>query len=160
MTHHGDATRPGEITFDPPRHGDATVFFIGQIRTPFTNRDQCPRQGHEDGPECQVNLHADLAPALDGIETYTRLELLYWLHEARRDLLTQSPKDDGQTRGTFALRSPLRPNPIGTAIVRLIRREGATLIVRGLDCLDGTPLLDIKPIRCDYTVQAPDKSGK
>ena len=76
------------------------------------------------------------------------LDILYWLHESRRDLVRQSPSRDGRTRGTFTLRSPVRPNPIGVSQVTLEAREGATLLVRGLDCLDGTPLLDIKPARC------------
>ena len=76
--------------------------------------------------------------------------MLYWLHRSRRDLVLQSPAHADRPRGTFALRSPVRPNPIGLARVRLLRREGATLVVRGLDCLDGTPLLDIKPDRCPH----------
>ncbi|MBV2361705.1 tRNA (N6-threonylcarbamoyladenosine(37)-N6)-methyltransferase TrmO [Thalassococcus sp. CAU 1522] len=160
MTHPGDSLRPGEETarLDAPR--DAALHFIGRLRTPFATRADCPRQGDpENGPECRVIVDAAFVPALDGIEPFERIELLYWLHEARRDLLRQSPKGDGRTRGTFSLRSPLRPNPIGTSLVRLIRRDGDTLLVRGLDCLDGTPLLDIKPARCDYAVQAPPKPG-
>jgi tRNA (adenine37-N6)-methyltransferase len=85
--------------------------------------------------------------------------VLYWLHLSRRDLLLQSPRNDGSTRGTFALRSPARPNPIGTSIVTLVRVEGSALLVRGLDCLDGTPLLDIKPDRCVFTPLAPPTPG-
>jgi len=80
--------------------------------------------------------------------------VLYWLHEARRDLVRQSPRRDGTSLGTFSLRSPLRPNPIGSSIVRLVRRAGAVLEVRGLDCLDGTPLLDLKPDRCPHAGEA------
>ncbi len=85
--------------------------------------------------------------------------MIYWLHRSRRDLLRQSPRDDGATRGTFALRSPLRPNPIGTSLVALVGREGSTLLVRGLDCLDGTPLVDLKPDRCAFTPLAPPQGG-
>ncbi|CUH75678.1 tRNA (N6-threonylcarbamoyladenosine(37)-N6)-methyltransferase TrmO [Tropicibacter naphthalenivorans] len=155
--HHGDALRPGETALDLPAPNDARLRFIGRLRTPFAGREECPRQGSDDGPECRVELSPEFAPGLDGIEAFSRVELLYWLHEARRDLLTQSPKGDGAVRGTFSLRSPLRPNPIGTSVVRLIRREGAVLVVRGLDCLDGTPLVDIKPVRCEFTVQAAGK---
>jgi tRNA (adenine37-N6)-methyltransferase len=70
------------------------------------------------------------------ITEYERLEVLYWLHRSRRDLVLQSPRDDGATRPTFALRSPVRLNSIGTSILKLIGLEGATLLVRGLDCLD------------------------
>src|SRR3546814_15724659 len=70
------------------------------------------------------------------------------MHRSRRDLVRQSPASDGRTRGTFTLRSPLRPNPIAASIVRLEGVEGTTLLVRGLDCVDGTPLPDVKPGRC------------
>ena len=91
---------------------------------------------------------------------YDSIEVLYWLGLARRDLLTQSPKNDGRIFGTFALRSPGRPNPIGTSLVKLLRIEGADLIVRGLDCVDGTPLIDLKPDRCLFTPKAPPKPGE
>lgn len=156
--HHGDAVRNGEVTADLPPATDAGLRFVGRLRTPFATRADCPRQGDPvDGPECRVEVDEAYRPALDGIESPAELELLYWLHAARRDLLRQSPRSDGAVRGTFALRSPLRPNPIGTSIVALVRREGDVLVVKGLDCLDGTPLLDIKPSRCGYAVQAPDK---
>jgi tRNA (Thr-GGU) A37 N-methylase len=71
----------------------------------------------------------------------------------------QSPANDGTVRGTFSLRSPVRPNPIGTSIVRLVKVEGTALYVRGLDCLDGTPLLDIKPDRTLFTPIAPPQKG-
>lgn len=152
-------TRPGERIADLEPASDASLRFIGRIRTPFLTRDDCPRQGRPDGPVCRLEIDPPWSGALDGIEEFASLEVLYWLHESRRDLITQSPQSDGRTRGTFALRSPVRPNPIGTSRVRLIRREGATLVVRGLDCLDGTPLLDIKPDRCEFTPQAPQKAA-
>jgi tRNA (Thr-GGU) A37 N-methylase len=85
--------------------------------------------------------------------------VLYWLHLSRRDLVLQSPANDGTVRGTFSLRTPARPNPIGTAIARLIGIEGATVLVRGLDCLDGTPLRDLKPGRTLFTPIAPPQAG-
>jgi tRNA-methyltransferase O len=69
----------------------------------------------------------------------------YWMHHARRDLVLQTPSGAGHTTGTFALRSPVRPNPIASSIVELVAIDGTTLQVRGLDCLDGTPLIDLKP---------------
>ena len=71
--------------------------------------------------------------------------VLYWMDKARRDLVVQSPRHYAEERGTFALRSPVRPNPIAASVVRLVSIDGTTLSVVGLDCLDGTPLLDIKP---------------
>ena len=94
-----------------------------------------------------------------GIESFERVVVLYWLDQSRRDLVRQSPKSDGRTTGTFALRSPVRPNPIGISRVRLVARHGSVLEVRGLDCLDGTPLVDLKPDRCTFTVEAPPKPG-
>jgi tRNA (adenine37-N6)-methyltransferase len=143
--------RPHELATDRPLRVDAALTFIGTIRTPWPRREDCPRQGSPDGPECRLELEPPWVAALEGIEAYETLEVLYWLHRSRRDLIRQNPSHGGEPRGTFALRSPVRPNPIGTAVVRLVRREGATLVVRGLDCLDGTPLIDLKPDRCAYT---------
>jgi tRNA (Thr-GGU) A37 N-methylase len=88
--------------------------------------------------------------ALDGVEAFERIEVFYWPHLARRDLIRQSPGRDGATRATFTIRSPVRPNPIGTSIATLLERQGPTLLVRGLDCVDGTPLLDLKPDRSEF----------
>jgi tRNA-Thr(GGU) m(6)t(6)A37 methyltransferase TsaA len=149
--------RPNERVIEQEPRMDAAIRFIGAIRTPWTDRADCPRQGREDGPECRVQLAPEWQDALQGLDAYARIELLYWLDRSRRDLVTQSPRGDGRLYGTFALRSPVRPNPIGTALVRLVRIEGGTLFVRGLDCLDGTPLVDIKPDRCAFTPKAPAK---
>ena len=83
--------------------------------------------------------------ALTGIESCTHILVLYWMDRARRDLVLQAPRHYAEPRGTFALRSPVRPNPIAASVVRLVRVEGTRLSVVGLDCLDGTPLLDLKP---------------
>jgi len=145
--------RPHEVAVALPAATDAGLIFIGTIRTPWTARADCPRQGSLDGPVCRIELHPLWLPALDGIEQYERIQVLYWLHQARRDLVRQSPASDGRTRGTFALRSPVRPNPIGSSLVALVGRIPAGLEVRGLDCLDGTPLIDLKPDRCLFTPQ-------
>jgi tRNA-Thr(GGU) m(6)t(6)A37 methyltransferase TsaA len=139
--------RRNEVAADLPARVDAGLVFIGTIHTPWMARRDCPRQGHGDGPICRIEVNEPWVAALDGIEEFDRIEVLYWLHESRRDLVRQSPGDDGVTRGTFATRSPVRPNPIGTSIVTLVTRQGPILSVRGLDCLDGTPLLDLKPDR-------------
>ncbi len=97
--------------------------------------------------------------ALQGLAQYERVEVIYWLHLSRRDLVLQSPANDGAVRGTFSLRSPVRPNPLGTAVARLVGIEGAVVLVRGLDCLDGTPLLDLKPDRATFTPLAPAQAG-
>ena len=147
--------RHSERAVEPPAATDAGLVFVGRIHTPWTSRMDCPRQGRTDGPVCRIALFAPWDEALEGIEAYPRLEVLYWLHLSRRDLVMQSPRNDGSSRGTFALRSPVRPNPIGTSVATLQRREGRVLFVTGLDCLDGTPLLDIKPDRSCFTPLAP-----
>ena len=149
--------RPGEVAVNLPSPQDAQLQFIGKIHTPWTHRDDCPRQGRPDGPECKVELFPPWGEAITGLDAYETVELLYWLDLSRRDLVLQNPAKDGNIFGTFALRSPVRPNPIGTSLVRLLRIEGPSLIVRGLDCLDGTPLLDIKPDRCAFSPKAAPK---
>jgi tRNA (adenine37-N6)-methyltransferase len=151
--------RAGELAHEPPPATDAGLVFIGRIATPWTSRLAAPRQGRPDGPLCRIEIFPPWAPALEGLERYERIEMIYWLHLTRRDLLRQSPANDGTARGTFSLRSPVRPNPIGTSIARLIRIENATIFVRGLDCLDGTPLLDLKPDRSLFTPIAPPQPG-
>jgi tRNA (adenine37-N6)-methyltransferase len=116
---------------------------------------ETPRQGRVDGPLRRIEVFEPWVAALAGLEQYERVEVLYWLHLSRRDLVLQSPANDGTARGTFSLRSPARPNPIGTAMAQLIPIEGATVMVRGLDCLDATPLLDLKPDRTLFTPIAP-----
>lgn len=151
--------RDGEVAITPPAPNDAGLVFIGRIHTPWTSRMEAPRQGRADGPICRIEVFEPWVAALDGLENYARIEVLYWLDKSRRDLVRQSPRNDGATRGTFSLRSPARPNPIGTSIAELELIEGATVLVRGLDCLDGTPLLDLKPDRAGFTPIAPPQAG-
>ena len=151
--------RPSEVAVDPPPATDAGLVFIGVIRTPWGSRLLTPRQGRADGPVCRIEIFDPWREALQGVEAFERLEVLYWLHLSRRDLVRQSPASDGTSRGTFALRSPVRPNPIGTAIVTLAGVEGSTLLVRGMDCVDGTPLLDLKPDRALFKPIAPPQAG-
>jgi tRNA-Thr(GGU) m(6)t(6)A37 methyltransferase TsaA len=151
--------RAGELAVESPPATNAGLVFIGRIHTPWSDRLECPRQGREDGPTCVIEVFEPWVAGLDGITEYERLEVLYWLHLSRRDLVLQSPKNDGAPRGAFSLRTPVRPNPIGTQLVRLLRVEGASIFVRGLDCLDGTPLIDLKPDRCAFTPLAPRQRG-
>jgi tRNA-Thr(GGU) m(6)t(6)A37 methyltransferase TsaA len=151
--------REGELAVEMPPAQDAGLIFIGRIRTPWTSRLQTPRQGRHDGPVCRLEIFEPWSPALKGVDCYSNLEVIYWLHRSRRDLVLQSPKKDDSTRGTFSLRSPVRPNPIATSIVKLVGVENNTILVRGLDCLDGTPLLDVKPDRCEFTPLAAPQPG-
>ena len=151
--------REGEITVDTPPARDAALFYIGRIRTPWTSREMTPRQGRHDGPVCRLEIFEPWLPAIKGVDFYSNLEVIYWLHQSRRDLVLQSPKNNGNTRGAFSLRSPVRPNPIGTSIVKFVKIEGNVILVRGLDCLDETPLLDVKPDRCEFSPLAQAKAG-
>src|SRR5205085_9052880 len=94
---------------------------------------------------CTVEVEPRWAAALAGVETCSHLILLYWMDQARRDLVIQRPAHYDTGRATFALRSPVRPNPIALAVVQLVKVDGTRLSVIGTDCLAGTPLLDLKP---------------
>jgi tRNA-Thr(GGU) m(6)t(6)A37 methyltransferase TsaA len=137
--------RPGEVAIELPKAFDAGIYFIGRIRTPWSTRERCPKNARESDAPCTIEVDARYAAALKDVETSSHLLVLYWMDKARRDLVLQAPRHYEAQRGTFALRSPVRPNPIAASVVRLLRVDGTRLSVVGLDCLDGTPLLDIKP---------------
>ena len=145
MTDNAFGIREGEIAVELPPGFDAALYFIGRIRTPWTRREDCPKNARESEAVCTLVLEQRWAPALSGVESCTHLVVLYWMDRSRRDLVVQMPRHYGSPRGTFALRSPARPNPIALSVVRLVRVAGNEVAVVGLDCLDDTPLLDIKP---------------
>jgi tRNA-Thr(GGU) m(6)t(6)A37 methyltransferase TsaA len=137
--------REGEVAAELPAQFDASLYYIGRIRTPWKRREECPKNGRETDTVCTVEVDPRWAAGLSGLETVSHVLLLYWMDQARRDLLVQSPRHQHERRGTFALRSPARPNPVAASVARLVRIEGNRLSVVGLDCLDNTPLIDIKP---------------
>jgi tRNA-Thr(GGU) m(6)t(6)A37 methyltransferase TsaA len=138
--------RDGEVTVDLPAAPDAGIYFIGRIRTPWKERNECPKNARGSDAVCTVELDARFAPGLKDVETCSNLVLLYWMDKAPRNLVLQVPGHHGGIQhGTFALRSPARPNPIAMSVVKLIGIKDGKLSVVGLDCLDGTPLIDIKP---------------
>lgn len=138
--------RPGEVKIGLPDAFDAGVYFIGRIRTPFKRRDDCPRSTAASEATGRVELDPRYAAGLEGLELYSHAILLYWMDQARRDLIQQVPGHlQGHPRGTFALRSPVRPNPIALAAVEILGFEEGGIVVGNVDCVDGTPLLDIKP---------------
>ena len=136
--------RPGEVAVALPDRFDAGIYFIGRIHTPWTKREDCPKNARGSDAVCTIELDPRYAAALDGVAACTHLVVLYFMDRARRDLLVQVPRH-AERRGTFALRSPVRPNPIAMSVVRLVGVVGTNLKVVGLDCLDGTPLVDLKP---------------
>jgi tRNA-Thr(GGU) m(6)t(6)A37 methyltransferase TsaA len=135
----------GEVAVELPKEFDASLYYIGHIRTPWKQRKDCPKNARESDALCTVDLDPRWAPALKDVESCSHLVLLYWMDRSRRDIVLQMPRHYGVQRGTFALRSPARPNPIAMSVARLVRVDGTRLSVVGLDCLDDTPLLDIKP---------------
>lgn len=141
----GFGIRPGEVAVELPAAPDAGLYFLGRLRTPWKSRAECPKNSRGSDAVCTVELDPAFRPALEGLEGTTHLWLLYFMDRAPRNLVVQVPKTYGSGRGTFALRSPARPNPIAMSAVRLLGIEDGRLKVVGLDCLDGTPLIDIKP---------------
>lgn len=124
---------------------DAALIFIGRILTPWTKPDDCPRNSMESEAVCTVELDPPYDQALLSIDSCSHVILLYWLSQARRDQLVHRPPMDAKAHGTFALRTPNRPNPVGLAVADLLEVDGNRLKVRHVDCVDGTPLIDIKP---------------
>jgi tRNA-Thr(GGU) m(6)t(6)A37 methyltransferase TsaA len=140
--------RPGEIAAPLPEAFDAGVYFIGRIRTPWKTRKECPknaRQARETGAVCTIEVDPRWQQALPSTEACSHLIVLYWMDKARRDLVVQAPRHADAGRPTFSVRSPVRPNPVALSVVELRNVSGNRIEVIGLDCIDGTPLIDIKP---------------
>jgi tRNA-Thr(GGU) m(6)t(6)A37 methyltransferase TsaA len=149
--------REGEVAVTPPERFDASLYFIGSIHTPWQRRDDCPKNARESDAECTIVLDPRWIDGLKGLESASHVIVLYWMDEVRRDLVLQAPHHYSERRGTFALRSPVRPNPIALSVARLISIDGNRLSVVGLDCRNNTPLLDIKPYFAS-TDSVPDAS--
>jgi tRNA-Thr(GGU) m(6)t(6)A37 methyltransferase TsaA len=145
MTTQDFGARDGEVTAGLPENFDTGLYYIGRIRTPWKHRKDCPKNARESDAACTVEVDPRWREGLKDAETCSHLVLLYWMDKAPRNLVLQVPRHYGSQHGTFALRSPARPNPIAMSVVRLLGIENGILSVVGLDCLDGTPLLDIKP---------------
>jgi tRNA-Thr(GGU) m(6)t(6)A37 methyltransferase TsaA len=121
---------------------------IGRVRSPLVDLATAPKQGDEGAPAATLELKEELAGALAGVEPGDELLVLTWLDRAERDVLAVHPRGDRSRplTGVFATRSPARPNPIGLHRVTVEALDGASLRVRDLEALDGTPLLDLKPV--------------
>ncbi|MBC7636771.1 MAG: tRNA (N6-threonylcarbamoyladenosine(37)-N6)-methyltransferase TrmO [Acetobacteraceae bacterium] len=121
---------------------------IGRLRTPWKTTSECPRNGRraDPPPVCLVELDPEFIDGLHSIEGFSHLILLYWLDRAGAPEMIFTPPRDSEPRGVFATRTPRRPNPIGLSVVKFdgLAAPGV-LRVRYLDCVDGTPLIDIKP---------------
>jgi tRNA-Thr(GGU) m(6)t(6)A37 methyltransferase TsaA len=125
-----------------------TLTPIGVVRSPLTSLEDAPRQGDEGAPDAEVVLEPHFAAGLAGLAPGDRVVLLTWFHLASRDVLTVHPRGDTSRppQGVFATRSPDRPNPIGLHEVEVTGVDGSTLRVRGLEAIDGTPVIDVKPV--------------
>ena len=119
--------------------------FIGHIQTPYLTIEECPNNIDPDGPLCQIFLDDDFKDGLLGLMPGKKILILYWFENVNRWATQQESNSSREMIGTFALRSPHRPNPIGAAIVTIETIERGRVFVKGLDCLNGTHLLDIKP---------------
>ncbi|MFX1520214.1 MAG: tRNA (N6-threonylcarbamoyladenosine(37)-N6)-methyltransferase TrmO [Promethearchaeota archaeon] len=118
---------------------------IGVIRSPYKTKSEAPRQGRLVQTLGTIEIFPEYVDGLKGIELRSHVILIYWLHQANRKTLITPTPDDPTPRGVFSIRSPNRPNPIGICAAELIERKKNVLTVRGIDAIDGTPLIDIKP---------------
>ncbi|VVB71661.1 S-adenosyl-L-methionine-binding protein [uncultured archaeon] len=125
--------------------GPINLWPIGVIHTPYRKREDIPRQGRLSSEICEIELFPEYSPGLKDIELCTHLFVLFWLHKADRNRLSATPPHDGREHGVFATRSPSRPNLIALDIVKLLGVHERRLKVSGMDALDGSVLLDIKP---------------
>jgi tRNA-Thr(GGU) m(6)t(6)A37 methyltransferase TsaA len=121
---------------------------IGVIRSNLKERSASPRQGDEGAPDAWLEVRASLVAALDGVAVGDELLIVTWLHEARRDVLKVHPRDDPSRplAGVFATRSPDRPNPLGLHPVAVKEIVENRLLIGPIEAIDGTPVLDIKPL--------------
>jgi tRNA-Thr(GGU) m(6)t(6)A37 methyltransferase TsaA len=128
---------------------------IGVIRSELTNLADAPRQGDEDGYEAWLELTSQVAPGLGGLSVGDRLIILTWLHLAQRDVLQIHPRDrlEAPLTGVFATRSPDRPNPIGLHQVSVLQIDGLRLKVAPIEAIDGTPIVDIKPVLAEISAR-------
>ncbi|MBN9221077.1 MAG: tRNA (N6-threonylcarbamoyladenosine(37)-N6)-methyltransferase TrmO [Mesorhizobium sp.] len=138
--HHDPATMPP----------DGGVIFIGRITSPWTVRDNCPknmRAARETGQPAALTIEPPYRGGLRGLERASHIVILSWLHHAPRNLIVQKPRHAAEAKGVFGLRSPARPNPIGLHVARLVRLDidAGRIDIDAIDVLDGTPVIDIKP---------------
>ena len=125
-----------------------SVVPIGVVSSPLTDPAAAPKQGSEGAPDAWLVLEPRVAAGLDGMRPGDEIIVLTWLHRARRDVLRVHPRDDPSNpeRGVFTTRSADRPNPIGLHRVEVAAIDGARVRVRGLEAIDGTPVVDLKPV--------------
>ena len=124
------------------------VRVIGRVESPLVDLDDAPRQGDEGAPDADIVFEPGVAEAMRDLRPGDELVLLTWLDRARRDVLTVHPRDElsNPIRGVFSTRSADRPNPIGLHQVTVVSVDGTRVRVRSLEAIDGTPVIDVKPV--------------
>src|SRR5215469_14141477 len=132
---------------------DSTEFVlhaIGFVRSSLKNRKGAPRQGREGAPDAWIEINPDVAEALEGIAVGDEMIVITWLHETRRQTLKVHPRGNKENplTGVFATRSPDRPNPLGLHPVKVLGIDRSKLKVGPIEAIDGTPVVDIKPVLC------------
>ncbi len=132
---------------------------IGVIHSPFTDKKNTPIQPVRSQAVGRVEIYPEFAEGLQDIEGFSHLILLYAFHQSSGYALRVKPFLDDTLHGLFATRHPCRPNPLGLSVVRLLTRHAAVLEIEGVDVLDGTPLLDIKPYVPDFDVRTGVRAG-
>jgi tRNA-Thr(GGU) m(6)t(6)A37 methyltransferase TsaA len=130
-----------------------TLVPIGWVSSPLVDREAAPRQGDEGAPDCILVFEEAVIPALAGVGPDADFLVLTWLHQAHRDVLKTHPRSDTSRpeEGVFNTRSPDRPNPIGLHRVRVLAVDGNQVRVANLEAIDGTPILDVKPVLGDIS---------
>lgn len=118
---------------------------VGVVRSPYTMPGQAPRQGRDSEVVSTLEIFPPFIPALGSMKGISHIWVLYWMDRAERDLLLARRSDWKEARPVFSIRSPARPNPIALSIGEILSVSGGILTVRGLEALDGSPILDIKP---------------
>lgn len=162
-----DTLRPGEVQapIDPDdMAGDGKLVFIGRAQTPWKSREACPKnlgEARARAGSAAIAIDPDWRLGLRDLKAGEALIVLTWLDRARRDVLIQAPRHRDGTAGVFSLRSPVRPNPVGLHVVRVLSSNVETGIVEvdALDCLDDTPVIDLKPWRQGVDVLPDAASG-
>ncbi|RUM99807.1 tRNA (N6-threonylcarbamoyladenosine(37)-N6)-methyltransferase TrmO [Pseudaminobacter arsenicus] len=144
---------------------DGQVVFIGRIRSAWKKREDCPknmRAARERGEQATIEIALPYRPGIDGLTRASHVIVLTWFHHAPRNLIVQKPRHATEAKGVFAIRSPVRPNPIGLHIARLLAvdEETGVLTLDAMDALDGTPVIDIKPYIPTVDVFADASFGK
>lgn len=158
--------REGEIALetDPATLvGNSHVVFIGRVNSPWRDKAECPKNmaaARASGQPATVEIDLAYRAGLAGLERFSHIALLTWLDRSRRDLIVQKPGHAPAATGVFSIRSPARPNPVGLHIARVLSLDtgNGTILLEGIDVLDGTPVIDVKPYFAS-TDSVPDASG-